>query len=244
MKLTDNTILITGATSGIGYALAIRFADLGNTVIAVGRNQDALAGLSTLSAAIHPLVCDLGNPSDVEQLVVTVGHRFPALNVLINNAGIQYNYEVAEASEQMGRITHEIAVNLTVPLQLTALLLPQLLTRPEGAIVNVSSGLGLAPKRSAPVYCATKSGLHVFSKALRYQLEGMSVRVIEVIPPLVDTPMTAGRGRGKISPEQLVDEFLRGFARNTTEINIGKVGLLRLLQRVSPALADRLLRDG
>lgn len=176
-------------------------------------------------------------------MVVTVGHQFPALNVLINNAGIQYNYEFAEASEHLGRIAHEIAVNLTAPLQLTALLLPQLLTRPEAAIVNVSSGLGLGPKRSAPVYCATKAGLHQFSKALGYQLEGRSVHVMEVLLPLIDTPMTAGRGRGKISPEQLADEFLRGFASNTTEINIGKVGLLRLVQRVSPALADRILKN-
>lgn len=244
MKLTDNTILITGATSGIGYVLATRFADLDNTVIAVGRNQNALAELATRSSSIHPLVCDLSSLPDVEQLVVTVGHQFPALNVLINNAGIQYNYEFAEASEQLGRIAHEIAVNLTAPLQLTALLLPQLLTQHEAAVVNVSSGLGLVPKRSAPIYCATKAGLHLFSKALRYQMKGRSVHVMEVIPPLVDTPMTAGRGRGKISPEQLVDEFLRGFAHNQPEINIGKVGLLRLIQRLSPALADRILRNG
>ena len=178
------------------------------------------------------------------QLVITVEQRFPTLNVLINNAGIQYNYDFAEASGQMSRISHEINVNLTAPVQLTALLLPHLLTRPEAAVVNVSSGLGLVPKRSAPVYCATKAGLHLFSKALGYQLAGTSVRVMEVIPPLVDTPMTAGRGRGKISPEQLVDEFLRGFARNQPEINIGKVGLLRLIQRLSPALADRILRNG
>ena len=118
-----------------------------------------------------------------------------------------------------------------------------LLRQPESAIVNVSSGLGLVPKQSAPVYCATKAGLHIFSKALGYQLAHTGVRVMEVIPPLVDTPMTAGRGRNKLSPEQLVDEFLRGFARNQREINIGKVGLLRLIQRISPALADRILKN-
>jgi uncharacterized oxidoreductase len=241
MNLSGNTILITGATSGIGHALTTRLAGLGNTIVAVGRNQAALDQLAAHAPAIHPVACDLADPQQRDALVMTVEQRFPGLNVLINNAGIQYNYVFAESSEHLGRIDHEIMVNLTAPLHLISLLLPQLLGQPEAAVVNISSGLGLVPKQSAPVYCATKAGLHIFSKALGYQLAGSPVRVMEVIPPLVETPMTAGRGRGKISPDQLVDEFLRGFARNQKEINIGKVGVLRLLQRLSPALADRIL---
>lgn len=243
MKLTGNTILITGATSGIGHALTMRFSQLGNTVIAIGRNHDALTQLASHTSSIHPIACDLNDPEALKQLAVTVGKRFPGLNVLINNAGIQYNYAFTDPGDHLSQIEHEITVNLTAPVQLTALLLPHLLKQPEAAVVNVSSGLGLVPKRSAPVYCATKAGLHLFSKALSYQLEETSVRVMEVIPPLVDTPMTAGRGKNKLSAEQLVDEFLRGFGRNRREINIGKVGILRLLQRISPALADRLLKN-
>ncbi|GAA4405167.1 SDR family oxidoreductase [Nibrella viscosa] len=244
MDLTGNTMLITGATSGIGLALTTRFSELGNTVIAVGRNPTQLAELTRRSDRIHPVQADLASAQDIERLVMLVEQQYPSLNVLINNAGVQYTYSFAESSEHLSRITHELTVNLTAPLHLISLLLPLLLTQPKAAVVNVSSGLGLVPKRSAPVYCATKAGLHIFSKALGYQMSGTSVRVMEVIPPLVDTPMTAGRGRSKISPEQLVEEFLRQFARDRSEINIGKVGLLRLLQRISPALADRLLRDG
>jgi short-subunit dehydrogenase involved in D-alanine esterification of teichoic acids len=116
--------------------------------------------------------------------------------------------------------------------------------QPEAAVVNVSSGLALVPKKSAPVYCGTKAGLHLFTKALRYQLEGSPVKVFEIIPPVVDTPMTAGRGRGKISPKQLVEEFMRAFAKNQFEVNIGKVKLLRLINRLLPSLADRIMKNG
>ncbi len=243
MKLSENTILITGATSGIGYALANRLASLGNTIIAVGRNQLVLNELAAQSPHIHPIASDLANVELVDKLATQVKQQFPRLNVLINNAGIQYNYPFAEGAMHLPEITHEVTVNLLAPLWLSSLLLPTLLAQPEAALVNISSGLGLVPKQSAPVYCGTKGGLHLFTKALGYQLARTSVHVMEVIPPLVDTPMTAGRGRNKISPDQFVDEFLRGFARNRREINVGKVGLLRLIQRVSPALADTILKN-
>ena len=249
MNISGNTVLLTGATSGIGRALALRLAALGNTVVAVGRDEARLAELAALAALhpgpVHPVACDLTAADAPAHLAERVARQFPHLNVLINNAGVQHNYRLGEdaGGDEAARVAHEIHLNLTVPVQLVSLLLPGLRRQPAAAIVNVSSGLGLVPKQSAPVYCATKAGLHLFTKALGYQLAGSAVRVLELIPPLVDTPMTAGRGTGKISPDQLVDEFLRGFARDRPEINIGKVKLLRLVQRLSPALADRLLRD-
>ncbi len=244
MNISHNTILITGATSGIGYEMAMRFAQLGNTVIAVGRNTERLAQLKAASANIHPFAADLSKAAALHDIAGFVAQNFPKLNVLINNAGIQYNYNIAEIGGELAKIDHEISLNLTHPLQLIALLLPNLLQQPEAAIVNVSSGLGLVPKQAAPVYCGTKAGLHLFTKALGYQLENTNVRVMEVIPPLVDTPMTEGRGRGKISPQQLVDEFLVGFKNNRKEMNIGKVKILRLLQRLTPRIADGLLKKG
>jgi uncharacterized oxidoreductase len=241
MNLRGNKVLITGATSGIGRAMALRLLALDNQVIAVGRNAAQLAKLQGQHPQLVTYRCDLALPPERQKLAAFMEQHHPDLNVLVNNAGVQYNYELTETD--LPRIAEEIEINLTAPLQLVALLLPQLRQQPAAAIVNVSSGLGLVPKRSAPVYCATKAGLHLFSKALGYQLAATQVRVMEVIPPLVDTPMTAGRGTGKISPDQLVDEFLQGFAQNRREINIGKVGLLRLLQRLAPSLADRLLRD-
>ncbi|MCU0449106.1 MAG: SDR family NAD(P)-dependent oxidoreductase [Bernardetiaceae bacterium] len=200
MRLQGNKILITGATSGIGRVMAIRFLSLDNQVIAVGRNATQLARLQLEHPQLVTYRCDLAVLTEREKLAAFVDQHHPDLNVLVNNAGVQYNYELTEAD--VLRIAEEIEINLTAPLQLAALLLPQLRRQPAAAIVNVSSGLGLVPKRSAPVYCATKAGLHLFSKALGYQLAATQVRVMEVIPPLVDTPMTAGRGTGKISPER------------------------------------------
>lgn len=240
MRIRNNKILITGATQGIGRAMALAFAKLDNTVIAVGRDAQKLQQLTTLTGKIIPFSCDLSKPEELERLAVFIKERHDDLNVLINNAGIQYNYDFSKEVSPLEKIDHELSVNLSAPIKLTALLIPVLQVQENAAIVNVSSGLGLVPKMQAPVYCATKAAVHIFSKALRYQLK--TVKVFEIIPPLVDTRMTQGRGSGKISPDALVDEFLRAFQRNRFEVNIGKVKLLRIINRIAPALADRIMR--
>jgi uncharacterized oxidoreductase len=245
MKLNGNKALITGATSGIGRALAIRFMQAGSQVIGVGRTPEKLRELQRQFPALIPYACDLTRREELENLVVFIEQQHPDLNVLINNAAIQYNYSFSDGpADMVFKIEHEIQSNLVVPVKLCALLIPLLQQQPGAAIVNVSTGLALVPKKSAPVYCGSKAGLHIFTQALRYQLEDTGIRVFEIIPPLVDTPMTAGRGKGKISPEQLVDEFVRSFANDHYEINIGKVKLLRAINRLSPALAGRIMKNG
>ncbi|MBD2766845.1 SDR family oxidoreductase [Hymenobacter sp. BT664] len=243
MNPSGNIVLLTGATSGIGLALTSHFLRHGNTVVAVGRRLDALAALQ----AAHPntlyvRACDLAQRAQVDELVHYLEREHPDLNVLINNAAVQYNYDLLEGEDVVFRTEHEVQINLLAPLRLIGLLLPGLAAQPRAAIVNVSSGLAFAPKRSAPVYCATKAGLHVFTQALRYQLEATRIGVFEIIPPLVDTPMTAGRGQGKLTPEAVVAEFWPNFVRNRWESNIGKVKLLRGLLRLAPRLARRLLK--
>jgi short-subunit dehydrogenase involved in D-alanine esterification of teichoic acids len=243
MQSSGNKVLVTGASSGIGYALTRHLLRQGNEVVAVARQ---LAPLHELRAefplALHPVACDLTQRSQLDDLVVCLEQQHPTLNVLVNNAAVQHNYDLLHGQNVVFYIEHEIRLNLTVPLQLVGLLLPGLAAQPQAAIVNVSSGLAFAPKQSAPVYCATKAGLHVFSQALRYQLEHTHVRVFEIIPPLVDTPMTAGRTEPKISPQVLVEEFWRAFTRDRWESNIGRVKLLRLLLRLTPGLAARLMK--
>lgn len=241
MRLNKNKILITGASSGIGKALLDKFLALDNQVIAVGRNEKKLQSLAQSDQRIIPFQCDLGQPEQLQKLVTFVRIDHPDVNVLINNAGIQYNYLFGE-QDHGTRIDHELQVNLMAPIQLINSLLPMLNHKENAAIVNVSSGLGLVPKKQAPVYCGTKAGLHIFTKSLRYQLD--TVKVFEIIPPLVDTEMTVGRGKGKISPEQLTEAFIRAFRRNQYEVNVGKVKLLKLINRLSPALADRIMKGG
>lgn len=242
MRLSKNKVLITGATSGIGEALLERFIQLDNHVIAVGRNQQKLDELASRDERIIPFVCDISKAEDMDSLVLFLEQHHSDLNILINNAGVQFNYHFAEEPHILGKIENEININLTAPIKLIGLTLHLLKTNDNAAIVNVSSGLGLVPKRQAPVYCGTKAGMHIFSKALRYQLE--HTKVFEVIPALVDTQMTAGRGKGKISPQELVDEFIAAFRKDKYEVSIGKVKLLRFIQRLSPSLADRIMKNG
>ncbi|MEJ8820258.1 SDR family oxidoreductase [Lacibacter sp. H407] len=242
MKVSGNKILITGATAGIGKALTLKFLSLGNTIIAAGRNKESLQELAKIDSRIIPVVCDLSKMSELEKLTLQIENVHPDLNILINNAGIQYNYQFTEEEYLINKIDHEINVNFIAPLKLIAFLLPVLQMNENAAIVNVSSGIGLVPKMQAPVYCGTKAGIHIFSQSLRYQLQ--TTKVFEMIPPLVDTEMTKGRGKGKISAEQVAEEFIKAFSKNQYEINIGKVKLLKLINRISPKLAQRIMKNG
>jgi len=240
MKLNGNKILITGATAGIGLALLEAFLEKDNQIIALGRNEKKLKALALNDTRIIPFVGDLNDKACLEELVLFIEQKHPDLNILINNAGIQYNYHFLEEPHLDSKIAQEINLNLTVPIQIIGLLLPTLEQNENAAIVNVSSGLALAPKMMAPVYCGTKAGLHIFSQALRYQLD--KIKVFEIIPPLVDTAMTAGRGKGKISPQLLANEFMQAFKKNNFEVNIGKVKWLKIIQRISPTLANKIMK--
>lgn len=245
MKLEGLTIIVTGATSGIGLALAERLAGMNNRMIAVGRNEAVLQALQArYSTQVHLICADLSNSQGVDGLVQQVEQHYPRVDLLINNAAVQYNYSFLDDHHTHARIQHEVYTNLTAPITLAGLLLPHMLASGEpAAIVNVTSGLALQPKQSAPVYCASKAGLHTFTKALRYQLEGSPVKVFELMLPLVDTPMTTGRGRGKISTDAVVNQLINGLRRDCYQIYVGKVKLLRILVRWLPGLAERILKN-
>ncbi|TGM53611.1 SDR family oxidoreductase [Leptospira adleri] len=242
MKLSGNTILITGATSGIGLELAMRFASLGNTVLALGRNKESLSKLSSVPG-IETIRCDLTKPADFDKLISLIKKKYSSLNVLINNAGIQFNPDFLRDPDQSANIEKEIQTNLTIPIRLISLLIPILKVHSDSAIVNVTSGLALVPKKSAPSYCGTKAGLHLFTEALRYQLDGSNIRVIEMLPPQVDTPMTAGRGKNKLTTEKLADQFFSALEKDKVYIGIGVVRYLRFLLRLFPSLIYRLVRN-
>jgi short-subunit dehydrogenase involved in D-alanine esterification of teichoic acids len=240
MQTQGHTVLITGGTGGIGRALAARFLAAGNRVIITGRDERRLAALRAEHPALETYVADMADAGAIGRLAAAC----PEVTVLVNNAAVQHNYDFADTTVPTDLIAAELATNLSGPLTLIKLLLPQLLARPEAAIVNITSGLAYVPKQSAAVYCGSKAGLHIATRALRWQLEGTPVRVFEVIPPLVDTGMTAGRGSGKITAQALVDAFWPAFARDQAVIPIGRSRLLLLLQRAAPGVADRIMRRG
>lgn len=242
MNITNNTILITGGATGIGLALAESFLAKGNTVIICGRRESKLREAQARHPALHIRVCDVGNATDRTTLFTWATQEFPALNMLINNAGIQreIDFRRGTADFDAGDGDSEIAINFEGVVHLTALFVPHLMQQREAAVVQVSSGLALVPIAVAPVYCATKAALHSLSLTVRHQLRDTSVRVFEMLPPIVETELDQGarerRGQKQTgtSPEQVANETLRGIERNDFEIAIGRVKALRIVSRIIP----------
>lgn len=242
MKLVDTHMLITGGTAGIGLALARKAEERGARVTVCGRSRERLdEARSVLSESACAVSCDVSDGEQHAALFEEARAAHGPIDVLVNNAGVQQLMDFTDPTQQR-QIALEAAVNFTAPMLLTEAALPQLLERPSAAVVNVTSGLALSPKASSPVYCATKAGVRSFSRALRWQLEDTNVHVVEVLPPLVDTEMTEGRGRGKITPEQVAAETLRGLARGRDEVYVGKTKLLRFVRMLSEWLAGRITR--
>ena len=246
MKLSGHTVLVTGGSAGIGLALARQFYQRDNRVIICGRNLERLTHAKEEMSEIETIQCDLAKDGELRDLAATIEKKFPDLSILVNNAGVQLNYQFiqAEREQVLKDIDWETQINFNAIVKLITLCLPLLRQQSESAIINVSSGLALTPKASAPVYCATKAAVHIFSKSLRYQMEDdlPNVAVFEAILPLVDTEMTEGRGQGKISPQQVAEEIMKALRKNHYEIKVGKVKLLVWINRVLPWLAESILR--
>ena len=236
MKTTHHTVLITGGATGIGLALAKAFHARGNRIILVGRRAGKLENAARMLGGACICCADITQDTDRAQLVV----QYPDTTILINNAGIQNNG--AFSAQSPDDIEQELNTNLTAPILLTHAFLPHLARQPEAAVINVTSGLALVPKENAAVYGATKAALRNFTQSLRWQLESTSVRVFELVPPLVESAMTQGRGTGKISPEALADIFWQAFERDVYDILAGKSRLLAWINRLAPKTAQRIMR--
>lgn len=236
--MTQNVVMITGGATGIGFALAKKFHNAGYLVVLVGRRKPVLEKAQEQLTGAMIEVADISQQEDRERLVA----KYPNLTILVNNAGIQVNGSFL--NQNLDEISNELDINLIAPILLTRMFLPHLTDKQESAVINVSSGLALVPKESASIYCASKAAIHNFTKTLRWQLEGTSVRVFELLPPLVDTAMTEGRGDGKINPDDLAEEFWKAFERKQLTIYGGKIKLLAVISRLWPSLAERIMRKG
>ena len=241
MNWNQVTALVTGGTRGIGAQLVQQLHAKGTRVIATGSTPASVATAQTVMLYASWQVLDLASSASISTLVEKL--KSLKINLVIHNAGIQqmrdwtdFNNPVLFGTEQ------EMAINFTGPVELTRQLLPQL-SQMQSRIVFVSSGLALAPKSSSPVYCASKAALRSFAKSLRGQLQlsGSSIHISEALPPLVDTDMTRGRGKGKISAANAAQQILHGIDKGKHEIDVGATSLLRLIMRISPALGERIM---
>lgn len=222
MKMTGNTILVTGGASGIGHALAKRFLDAGNTVVICGRREDKLREAQARDPGFAFRVCDVSVESERIALVEWLEKEFPALNVLVNNAGMQQKSNLLTTDWEWGRFQKELDANLAAPIHLSILLARRLAAKSDAAVVNVSSGLAFTPMAAAPVYCATKAGLHSFSISLRAQLASAGVEVIEVAPPAVNTDLGgAGQHTFGVPLNEFADALMTDLAAGKREIGFG-----------------------
>tara|TARA_R110002110_G_scaffold116103_4_gene287474 strand:- start:746 stop:1480 length:735 start_codon:yes stop_codon:yes gene_type:complete len=244
MKFDKRLVLVTGGTAGIGRELARQLVAKGARVIITGRDKGRLEDMAALSPNIITYRSDFSVAGDVDRLVANIAQVHLDLSLVINNAGVQAEMKLTDGSARLDEIRRELAINFDAVIAVTIGLLPVIAARGGGAIVNISSGLGVVPKAASPVYCAAKAAVRSFTKTMRYQCEDdeTGVRMVDVIMTLVDTGMTKGRGRGKTSPAKAAAAVLRGIAAEGDEIWIGKTKILRVLNRLLPRFAERVMR--
>lgn len=204
MNSTDNTILVTGGTSGIGLGLALKFHEAGNNVIIAGRRKALLDKIVAEHPGIDSVLLDVRDPQSILGASEALAISHPNLNVLINSAGIMHWEDLTDPDDL---ITAEniVTTNLLGTIRMAYAFIPQLTKQPSATIVNVSSALAFVPLPATPTYSATKAAVHSFTQSLRVQLEASSVEVIELAPPGVRTTLLGQENDENAMP---LDEFL------------------------------------
>ena len=254
MELRHNTILITGGTSGFGYEFARQLLALGNTVLLTGRDPAKLADTQRRLPQVHTFQSDVSDPAAIRQLAEQVSGQFPALNVLINNAGEMRKLNLQDPATDLRDLTREIDTNLAGPIRMVQQFLPQLRAQQTAAILNVTSGLALSPYPVSPVYGATKAGLRSYTQSLRVQLQATNVKVFELVAPSAKTPLfdqfrpdMAGSGIKEsdlMAPDQVVAQAIQSMQRNAWEVFPGMATALRYLSRLAPSFMVKQLSKG
>ncbi len=230
MKMSGNTILITGGGSGIGRGLAEAFHSLGNRVLITGRRAAMLEAVAAANPGIEPILLDIDNPGQIATVAAQIMDRFPSLNAVIHNAGIMRNERLLDGNVADAEAI--ISTNLLGPIRLTAALLNHLVAQPVATLMTVSSGLAFVPLALTPTYCATKAAIHSWTQSLRYQLRNTAVQVIELPPPYVQTELMGERQASDpmaMPLPQFIDEVIALLQSHpdATEICVERVKMLR-----------------
>lgn len=236
MDVRGKLALVTGGSDGIGREIALQLQGAGAEVVVTGRSADKLRAMAALG--FGTIASDLSTAAGIDAVVDGVAGR--SLALLVNNAGVGSDYD-PDRPDTLESAALCIRTNLDAPIALCTRLLPQLRAQPQAAIVNVTSGLAIAPRAGGSIYCATKAGLRSYTQAVRHLLKDSSVAVIEALPPVVETNMTAGRTGKKMSAHDCAAEIVHGIRTGKSEVNVGMVKLLQFVHSLSPRLARRIM---
>lgn len=238
MNTTNNTVLVTGGSAGIGLAIARSLSEAGNHIIITGRNAARLEQARSQLGNATAIVCDVTRGEDRAQLAERLAREFPKLNMLINNAGQAYVHQLGKDEGIAEKAADEMLTNYYSILSLNEQLLPLLSKQDAAAIVNVSSVVVFAPSLNLPTYSASKAALHSYTVSLRQALSGGSVKVFELMPPLVNTEFSrAIGGEHGIPPAQVADELMTSLAADRYEIHVGNTARIYQLALENPATA-------
>lgn len=237
MRLAGKTALVTGGTDGIGAQLIRQLRDKGVTVITSGRDAGRVA--ATRADGFEVIEADLATPEGVETVLAAVAGR--PIDILVNNAGAGVDHDFREGSPDLAAADRTVFLNFNAPVHLITRLMPGLQARPEALVVNVTSGLAIAPRAGGPIYCATKAALRSYTQAVRAQFAGGPVHFLEALPPVVETKMTAGRSSRKMPAAECARQIVAGMESGANEVNVGMVKLLQAVHSLSPALARRIM---
>lgn len=238
MKLKNNTVLITGGSSGIGLELARILVAKQNKVIICGRSEQKLNQAKNEIPELETYQCDLSDKRQCKQLADWINEKHSDLNILVNNAAIVNRTNFVDDSQSLEKLESEVQTNLFAPVRLTKLMYPVLNKNTNSAVINITTGLIYTPRAIYPFYNATKAALHSFTQVLRFQMNGSNCKVIEVMFPAVDTPWHNGNPpKIAITVDKAVSEMIEGLEKGKLEIRVAGVKKLYLLSRMMPNFA-------
>lgn len=227
MKLTGNTIFITGGGSGIGRGLAEAFHKLGNQVIISGRRKGHLDQTTKANPGMQSVELNVEDTASIAAVAKQLIEKFPKLNVLINNAGIM-NWDDASGPVDEGALTSIVTTNLLGPIRMTSALIEHLKKQDAAIVMNVSSGLAFVPLAKTAIYCSTKAALHSYTLSMRYLLKGSSVKVLELIPPWVQTDLLdSGNNPNAMPLAQFIEETMKALSTDAEEVVVERAKMLR-----------------
>lgn len=227
MKLTGNTVFITGGSSGIGRGLAEALHRKGNKVIISGRRKALLDDIARLNPGIDAVELDVTSPAQIASVAKALIAKYPSLNVVINNAGIMPFDDVTGPLDESVAL-HQINTNLLGPVRVSGAFIEHLQKQPEAVLINNSSVVAYVPMAMFALYSATKAAIHAYTLSQRFALRNTSVRVLEIVPPWVDTDLIYKSGDPRaMQLEPFIEETMKLLENATSEVVVEAAQQLR-----------------